>query len=38
MQISGEPMPNLTLLLNVLSQAPPTLLLVLAKLMYVFDD
>ena len=38
MQISGEPMPNFTLLFNVQSQAPPTLLLVLAKLMYVLDD
>ena len=38
MQISGEPMPNFTFLFNVQSQAPPTLLLVLAKLMYVLDD
>ena len=37
MQISGEPMP-IFLLFNVQSQAPPTLLLVLAKLMYVLDD
>ena len=38
MQISGEPMPIFFLLFNVQSQAPPTLLLVLAKLMYVLDD
>ena len=37
-QISGEPMPNFTLLFNVQSQAPPTLLFVLAKLMYVLVD
>ena len=38
MQISGEPMPIFFLLFNVQSQAPPSLLLVLAKLMYVLDD
>ena len=37
-QISGEPMPIFFLLFNVQSQAPPTLLLVLTKLMYVLDE